>query len=445
MKTLIQGGTIVNEGVCFKGSIVMDDDTILEILPEDTCTAIACERVVDARGKYIIPGVIDEHVHFRDPGLTQKADMITESRAAVAGGVTSFMDMPNTVPQTTTLEALEQKWEEAARKSSINYSFYFGATNDNYPLFSQLDKQRVCGIKLFMGASTGNMLVDQEQSLNAIFGSTDLLIAAHCEDQQLIYEHLAAYKAKGMEDLPVEKHAELRDEEVCYSSSALAVQLATRHNARLHLLHVSTRKELELLSKQPLEKKKITAEVCVPHLLFTDADYGRQGARIKCNPAIKSAEHREALRQAVRDGRIDTIATDHAPHLLSEKQGGALKAVSGMPMIQFSLISMLELVQQGVFSMETMVEKMCHAPAKLYHIDRRGFIRKGYKADIVLIEPTDPWTLTSENIFSKCRWSPMEGHTFSWKVSQTYVNGVLVYDHGNIDEHYRGQALTFNR
>lgn len=442
-RTLIQNAVIVNEGRKVTGSVVIEGETIAEILVDKEQPSAPCDEIIDATGCYLLPGVIDEHVHFRDPGLTHKADITTESHAAAAGGVTSIMDMPNTHPQTTSLEALEEKFALLAEKSAVNYSCYFGATNNNYTQFPQLDKHRVCGVKLFMGSSTGNMLVDRMASLRNIFEGTDLLIAAHCEDQGIIKENTDKYKKEYGDDVPLALHPVIRSEEACYRSSELAIQLAREANARLHIMHISTAKELSLFTKAMLTDKKITAEACVSHLVFTEDDYQTLGARIKCNPAIKTAEDRKALQEAVNSGLIDAIATDHAPHLLSEKEGGALKAMSGMPMIQFSLVSMLELVDKGVFSIEKIVEKMCHAPAQMYEIQNRGFIRKGFQADLVLVRPDSEWTVTPECILSKCKWSPLEGHTFNWKVEKTFANGHPLYTNGNIDDTYRGQALRF--
>ncbi|GAA6467363.1 dihydroorotase [Bacteroides thetaiotaomicron] len=442
-RILIKNAVIVNEGRKVPGSVVIEGEKIAEILVDRQEAAMPCDETIDASGCYLLPGAIDEHVHFRDPGLTHKADITTESHAAAAGGVTSIMDMPNTNPQTTTLEALNDKLALLAEKSSVNFSCYFGATNNNYPLFSQLDKKRVCGVKLFMGSSTGNMLVDRMASLRNIFGGTDLLIAAHCEDQGIIKENTDKYKKEYGDDVPLALHPVIRSEEACYRSSALAVQLARETNARLHIMHISTARELSLFSKAPLAEKRITAEACVSHLIFTEEDYQTLGARIKCNPAIKTAEDRKALQEAVNSGLIDAIATDHAPHCLSEKEGGALKAMSGMPTIQFSLVSMLELADKGAFSIEKVVEKMSHAPAQMYEICNRGFIRKGYQADLVLVRPDSAWTVTTDCILSKCKWSPLEGHTFHWKVEKTFVNGHLLYDNGTIDENYRGQELRF--
>ena len=444
-RTWIKNARIVNEGKTHEGSLVICDEEIEAIYEGDEAPSVPCDETIDAEGAYLLPGVIDDHVHFRDPGLTHKADMHTESMAAVAGGVTSYMDMPNTNPQTTSIEALNNKFEDAAQKSVANYSFYFGATNDNEGLIPHLDKQRICGIKLFMGASTGNMLVDKMDSLKYIFKHAGMLIATHCEDQSIINSNIAAYKGKYDEDLPIHYHPLIRDERACYESSSLAVALAKETGARLHIMHISTAKELELLEDKPIGEKNITAEACVSHLFFSDKDYERLGARIKCNPAIKTLKDRDALRQALTVNLIDVIGTDHAPHLLSEKQGGALKAVSGMPSIQFSLVAVMELVKEGVISIEQLVQKMCHAPALLYQIEKRGFIRPGYKADLVILNPNAPWSVNDTCILSKCGWSPMEGQTFHSKVEKTFVNGTLVYDNGIVNETHRGEALKFAR
>ena len=444
-RTWIKNAQIVNEGKTFNGSVIIEDEIIVEVLQENETPSNECDETIDASGCYLIPGVIDDHVHFRDPGLTHKADILTESMAAAAGGVTSYMDMPNTNPQTTTLEALEDKFKDAATKSIVNYSFYFGATNENADLLAQLDKNRVCGVKLFMGSSTGNMLVDQQETLKHIFANAGMLIATHCEDQQIISANTALYKEKYGEDPDVKYHPEIRNEEACYQSSALAVQLAKETGARLHIMHISTAKELELLANKAIEEKNITAEACVSHLFFCDEDYETFGTRIKCNPAIKSKADRDALRQALTGNLIDVIGTDHAPHLLSEKQGGALKAVSGMPTLQFSLNSVMELVHEGLISMEQLVQKMCHAPATLYQIEKRGFIRTGYKADLAIVNPNTEWTVNKECILSKCGWSPMEGQTFHAKVEKTFVNGQMVYDGKQVDALHRGQELRFDR
>ena len=441
----IHNARIVNEGQTFCGAIVIENEVIAEVLKQGEEPSAPCDEIIDAQGCYLLPGVIDDHVHFRDPGLTHKADMYTESMAAAAGGVTSYMDMPNTNPQTTTLEALENKFQDAATKSIVNYSFYFGATNNNADDLAKLDKKHVCGVKLFMGSSTGNMLVDRMETLKNIFANAGMLIATHCEDQNIISANAAAYQKKYGDDPEVRYHPEIRSEEACYESSALAVQLAKETGARLHIMHISTAKELTLLEDKPIAEKNITAEACVSHLFFCDEDYEKFGTRIKCNPAIKSKKDRDALRQALTCNLIDVIGTDHAPHLLSEKQGGALKAVSGMPTLQFSLTAVMELVHQGQLSIEQLVQKMCHAPATLYQMERRGFIRPGYQADLVLVNPQKEWTVTNDCLLSKCGWSPMEGETFHSKVEKTFVNGHLVYADNQVDATHRGQALTFCR
>lgn len=441
----IHNAVIVNEGKQFAGSVVIDNGIIREVLEEGKQPSQACDEEVDAKGCCLIPGVIDDHVHFRDPGLTHKADMASETAAAAAGGVTSFMDMPNCNPQTTTLEALNAKFEDAATKCVVNYSFYFGATNNNVHVLKELDKTRVCGVKLFMGASTGNMLVDRMEALRKIFSEAGMLIATHCEDQNTIRENTERFRQECGEDPDITCHPLIRSEEACYRSSALAVQLAKETNARLHVLHVSTARELELFEDKPLSEKRITAEACVSHLFFCDEDYQTLGARIKCNPSIKTRADRDALRGALSTNRIDVVGTDHAPHLLTEKQGGALKAVSGMPSIQFSLVSLFELVHEGVLTVEQLVQKMCHAPAELYQIEKRGYIRPGYWADLVLVNPNKEWTVTSDCIQSKCGWSPMEGCHFHAQVEKTFVNGVLAYADGKVNTSNRGQALVFAR
>lgn len=441
----IHNAVIVNEGKQFAGSVVIDNGIIREVLEEGKQPSQPCDEEVDAKGCYLIPGVIDDHVHFRDPGLTHKADMASETAAAAAGGVTSFMDMPNCNPQTTTLEALNAKFEDAATKCVVNYSFYFGATNNNVHVLKELDKTRVCGVKLFMGASTGNMLVDRMEALRKIFSEAGMLIATHCEDQNTIRENTERFRQECGEDPDITCHPLIRSEEACYRSSALAVQLAKETNARLHVLHVSTARELELFEDKPLSEKRITAEACVSHLFFCDEDYQTLGARIKCNPSIKTRADRDALRGALSTNRIDVVGTDHAPHLLTEKQGGALKAVSGMPSIQFSLVSLFELVHEGVLTVEQLVQKMCHAPAELYQIEKRGYIRPGYWADLVLVNPNKEWTVTSDCIQSKCGWSPMEGCHFHAQVEKTFVNGVLAYADGKVNTSNRGQALVFAR
>ena len=445
-RTLIHNATIVNEGRSVQGSVVIEGDRIAEVLTYGKKLSVPCDETIDATGCCLLPGVIDDHVHFRDPGLTHKADILTESRAAAAGGVTSIMDMPNTNPLTTTLSALEQKFDLLNEKCIVNHSCYFGATNNNYTEFNQLDKHRVCGIKLFMGSSTGNMLVDKTNSLLNIFNGTDMLIATHCESQEIIKKNTEYYKKMFSDapEVPISKHPNIRSSAACYASTELAVRMASLAGARLHVLHVSTAKELQLFSDIPLEEKHITAEACVAHLLYRQQDYKELGTRIKCNPSIKKQADRDALRNAVNTGVIDVIATDHAPHLLSEKEGGSLKAMSGMPMIQFSLVSMLELAEKGIFSIETIVEKMCHAPVQIYGICDRGYVREGYKADLVLVSHGDRWEVNSENILSKCGWSPLEGNSFRWKVERTFANGHLIYSDGQVDDTYRGEELRFD-
>ena len=440
MKTLIKGGTLVNEGRLFDGSIVVEDSRIAQIIEGNHTPDTSYDEVIDASGCFVLPGIIDDHVHFREPGLTAKADIDTESRAAAAGGVTTYFDMPNTVPQTTTLEALEEKYALGAEKSHVNYAFFFGATNDNVTLFSQLDKRRVPGIKLFMGSSTGNMLVDRQEALDQIFASADMPIMVHCEDTGIINHNMAAAKEKYGDDPNVTHHPEIRSAEACYESTKLAVALAKKHHARLHVAHLSTARELELFGDDP----HITAEATVSHLFFCDRDYSLLGTRIKCNPAIKSERDREALREALNDGRISVIGTDHAPHLLSQKEGGCAKAASGMPMIQFSLVTMLELVDQGVLSLERLVELMCHHPATLFGVRHRGFLREGYQADIVLVRPNTGWTVTKELILSKCGWSPMEGHMYLWRIERTLCNGHTVWQQGRVDTDYIGQPVEFS-
>ena len=440
MRTLIQGGTLVNEGKLFEGSILIEDSRIARIYTEPHTPEASYDEVIDASGCFVLPGIIDDHVHFREPGLTAKADIESESRAAAAGGVTTYFDMPNTVPQTTTLEALEEKFALAARKSHVNYSFFFGATNDNAALLPKLDVHRIPGVKLFMGSSTGNMLVDRREALEKIFASSTLPIMTHCEDTDIINRNMAAAIEKYGDDPKVIHHPEIRSEEACYESTRLAVELARQHQARLHVAHLTTARELELISP---DDPAITAEATVSHLYFYDRDYTALGTRIKCNPAIKTLRDRDALREALNDGRIAVIGTDHAPHLLSQKEGGCQKAASGMPMIQFSLVTMLELVDQGVLSIERLVELMCHNPARLFEVRQRGFLREGYQADIVLVRPDTGWTVTKDVIQSKCGWSPMEGHMYLWRVERTLCNGHTVYQQGRVDTSYIGQPVTF--
>lgn len=443
MRTLIKNGTIVNEGRSFLGDLVVNGEQIEEIFEGKAPRGIY-DQVIDASGCFVLPGVIDDHVHFREPGLTRKADIESESRAAAFGGVTSYFEMPNTNPQTTTLEALEDKFALGAQKSHVNYSFFFGATNDNVDLFDRLDVHRIPGIKLFMGSSTGNMLVDKYESLQQIFVKAKKLglpVMTHCEDTDIINRNMAAYQKKYGEDPDVKFHPEIRSVEACYESSSLAVKLAKESGAHLHIAHVTTARELEFFGKD----ENITGEAVIAHLYFSDEDYADKKAFIKCNPAIKTVKDRQALREALADGRISVVGTDHAPHEWKDKQGGCAKAASGMPMVQFSLVSMLELVDEGVLSIERMVEVMSHHPAKLFQVDKRGFLRPGYQADIVIVRPHTAWTVLKEIIQSKCGWSPMEGHEYQWQVEQTICNGHLIYNKGEFDEAYRGEELTFRK
>ena len=443
-RTLIYNVTMVNAGRRFKGGLLIEDDRIERIFDDESLfSSMPAGTGINAEGCYLLPGVIDDHVHFREPGLTAKADIESESRAAAAGGVTTYIDMPNTLPQTTTVEALKQKRVLAAHKSHVNYGFFVGATRNNIDELRSLNRRKVCGIKLFMGASTGNMLVDDEEALDRLFEQARLPIMTHCEDGAMIAENMAACKAQYGDDPDVALHSRIRSAEACYASTAEAVRLAKKWGARLHVAHISTAKELELFTPGD---SRITAEVCLPHLLFTEADYARLGSRIKCNPAVKTAEDRDALRKALTDGRISVIGTDHAPHTIADKQGGAARAASGMPTLQFSLVSMLQLVDEGVLSLERMVELMCHAPARLFNIEGRGYLREGYKADLVLVRPHSPWTLTPNKIESRCNWSPLEGRRFNWKVEKTFCNGYLIYNNGQItDETFHGQPVTFDR
>ena len=440
---MIEHATIVNEGKAFKGAVVISNDRIEDILQENESPRGHFDNVVDATGCFVLPGVIDDHVHFREPGLTAKADIKSESRAAAFGGVTTYFDMPNTVPQTTTLVALEVKRAIAARDSHVNYSFFFGATNTNADLFSRLDIHRTPGIKLFMGSSTGNMLVDQGEALDKIFSTAPLPIMAHCEDTGIINDNMKAAKAAFGDDPDVTHHPEIRSEEACYKSTEQAVRLARKHGARLHVAHLTTARELELFEPWTSSIPQITAEAVIAHLLFTDEDYKTLGTRIKCNPAVKGKSDREALRKALADGRIAVVGTDHAPHQFADKQGGCAHAASGMPMIQFSLLTMLELVDEGVLTIERVAELMCHRPALLFDVNGRGFIRKGYKADLAIVRQCNPWTVTDDIIESKCGWSPMAGHEYQWRVECTLCNGHPVYSHGRVDTGYVGQAVAF--
>ncbi|TFD93746.1 dihydroorotase [Dysgonomonas capnocytophagoides] len=443
---LIHNATIINEGKSFTGSVLVDGELIQTIykttgdVPQDILNRA---EIIDGTGRWLIPGVIDDQVHFRDPGLTHKGDITTESKAAIAGGVTSYMEMPNTKPQTTTIDALNTKFESASERSYSNYSFYLGATNDNLDELKKVDKKNVCGIKIFMGSSTGNMLVDKRKALESIFGEIDMLIATHCEEEEIIQKNIAYYKGLYDEDAPVKYHPLIRSAEACYQSSAKAIELADKHGARLHILHLSTAREISLFDIKPLINKKITGEVCVHHLWFSDEDYEKYGTRIKWNPAVKTKEDREALMKGLLSGKLDVIATDHAPHLLEEKIGGCFKAASGGPLVQHSLQMMLELAKNGKISKEDVVDKMCHAPATLFRVHKRGYIREGYFADLVLVNPEKSYTITQENILYKCKWSPLEGETVSSTIEKTFLNGQIAFENGIIKE-IKGRALTFD-
>lgn len=441
---LIKNALVINEGNSFKASILIEKETITAIFKENVPESVAeSADIIDAEGKWLMPGVIDDHVHFRDPGLTHKGDMATESKAAVAGGVTSFMDMPNNVPQTTSIKAWEGKVEIARQKSYANYSFYLGATENNLEELERADYGRVCGVKVFMGSSTGNMLVDDSKTLERIFRSVPAIIAVHAESESIIKENKDKYVDEFGNDLPLSYHQLIRNEKACYEATARAIEIADRCGTRLHLLHLSTAKELNLLDDGLLEDKKITSEACILHLWFDEDDYDRYGNMIKCNPAIKTAEDRAALREGVASGLIDVVATDHAPHLWTEKAGGCLVAASGAPSVQFSLQVMLELVFQGLMSKEALVKRMCHAPAIIHNIVKRGFIREGYYADLVLVDPDATCTLSGSKILSKCGWSPFEGMLFHSDIYQTWVNGKLVYEKGKIKGRTAAKELMF--
>ena len=439
MKTLIYGGIIVNEDRSHYGSLVMENDVIAEIIEGKEIPCGNYDRKIDATGLFVLPGVIDSHVHFREPGLTAKADIGTESEAAAYGGVTTFFDMPNTVPQTTSVDALDAKFRIAREKSHVNYSFFFGATNSNADALQTLDRHVVPGVKLFMGASTGNMLVDSDYSLRKIFSNATMPVMVHCEDTGMINANMTEAKSRYGDDPDVALHPLIRSEEACYASSSRAVRMARTYGTRLHVAHVSTAKELELFGHDG----NITAEAVIAHLFFSDEDYARLGTRIKCNPAVKTAYDRSELRKALSLGAISNVGTDHAPHLLKDKEGGCARAASGMPMIQFSLVTMLELVDNGVLDMERLVRLMCHNPADIFEVRGRGYLRKGYKADIVLVGRDRRWTVTGDTVRSKCGWSPMEGHTYDWRVVKTICNGQVVYDDGTFYDNIRGEQVMF--
>lgn len=443
--TLIKNAKIVNEGLVAEGDVLIEGGRIARvdkhISPKDSNVA-----VIDAHGMYLLPGVIDDQVHFREPGLTHKGDIYSESRAAVAGGITSYIEQPNTVPQATTIELVEKKYDLAAKRSLANYAFNIGATNTNIEELLRVDKTRLPGVKIFMGSSTGNMLVDDEQALERIFAEVDLPIFTHCEDEGIIRKNLEEVIGRFGDDIPMSYHPAIRSSEACYRSSSYAVDLAGKHNSRLHVYHLSSKEETRLFQNDvPLKKKRITAEACVHHLWFDDTDYAGKGSLIKWNPAVKSAADREAIWDALLDDRIDVIATDHAPHTLEEKQNPYTSAPSGGPLVQHALVAMMEYVSDGKISMEKLAKKMCHNPAILFNVAERGFIREGYHADLVLLDPSRPWTVNRDNIIAKCGWSPFEGNSFRARVSHTFVNGVLVYHKGKFDETQYGQRLVFNR
>jgi len=440
---LIKNATIVNEGSSFVGDLLVENGIIKKI---DSSITINSMTVIDASGKYLIPGLIDDQVHFREPGLTHKATIGSESRAAVAGGITTFIEMPNTVPQATNQQLLQDKFNIAEKTSLANYSFMFGGTNDNLEELLKTDPKTVAGIKLFLGSSTGNMLVDNLEVLEKIFSSTKLIISVHCEDEETIKKNTAEHKAQYGEHIPIELHPVIRSEEACYLSSSRAIELAKKTGARLHVFHVSTAKETTLFRNDiPLEEKQITSEVCVHHLWFSDQDYKEKGTHIKWNPAVKTAADRQGLWKALLDDRLDIIATDHAPHTLEEKSNSYLKAPSGGPLVQHALLALLEKVSEKVISIEKLVEKACHNPAIIFQIENRGFIREGYYADLVLIDLKAPQTVCKENILYKCGWSPFEGTTFSSSVTHTFVNGVLMYHEGVFNNEVKGKRITFNR
>ncbi|MDR1526764.1 MAG: dihydroorotase [Dysgonamonadaceae bacterium] len=439
----IRNATVINEGVRRQADVLIEGERIVSVQSTE-CTVQdtpPCSQVIDATGLLLLPGLIDDQVHFREPGLTHKGDIRSESRAAVAGGITSFMDMPNTLPQTVTVEALNDKFERAALQSLANYTFAIGATNDNLSELKKAGAARAAAVKIFMGASTGNMLVDDPDTLESIFSEVDKIIAVHCESEAIIRANKEKYSRLSGGNPDVSYHPKIRSHEACYASSSKAVALAKKHGTRLHLFHLSTAEEMELMESIPLKEKRITGEVCVHHLWFSDEDYACLGSRIQWNPAIKTKVDRDALRQALRDGKLDVVATDHAPHTWEEKQGSCLQAASGGPMVQHALTVMLELCRQGVFTPELVVEKMAHAPAELFGIKDRGYIREGYYADLVLVDPHRSWTVSQENLLYQCGWSPLEGTTFSHKVVKTFVNGTLVYDDGWLNEHFRGKEL----
>lgn len=440
---LICDATIVNEGTRFVGNVLVEHGRISKISANKIEAANATK--IDAKGLLLLPGVIDDQVHFREPGLTHKGDIASESRAAAAGGVTSFMEMPNTKPPTTTVDLLEEKFEIASRTSFANYSFYIGATNENLDVIANIDPRTTCGVKVFMGSSTGNMLVDERKTLEGIFAESPTIVTTHCEDEATIRRNLAEFQTRYGEAIPVEAHPLIRSNEACVRSTDLAISLASKYGSKLHVLHLSTKEEMALLDAKPLAEKKITGEVCVHHLWFSDKDYAQRGNFIKWNPAVKSEADRDALRDALKTGKLDVVATDHAPHTFEEKSNPYLTAPSGGPSVQHSLALMLELAKQGFYTIEEVVNKMCHAPATLFQVTQRGFIREGYFADLVLVDPSTPWTISKENIFYKCGWSPFDGVTLSNRVKTTFVNGEIAYSDGVVYEKPLGMRLTFDR
>ena len=442
---LIKNAKIVNEGTIFEGDVLIENEFIVEIAERISPKLANC-KIIDAEGSYLIPGAIDDQVHFREPGLTHKGDIASESRAAVAGGITSYIEQPNTIPNAVTQEILEEKYQIAAKTSYANYSFMMGGTNDNLEEILKTNPKNVAGIKLFLGSSTGNMLVDNQEALEKIFSSTKMLIALHCEDETTIKNNLERYKLQFGEDIPVEFHHLIRSAEACYISSSKAIELAKKTGARLHIFHLSTAKEMELFTnKIPLEEKQITAEVCIHHLWFSEEDYKTKGNLIKWNPAIKTAQDRTALWEALLDDRIDVIATDHAPHTLEEKNQTYLKAPSGGPLVQHAVVAMFEANHQGKISVEKIVEKMCHNPAKIFKIEKRGFIKEGFYADLVIVNPSLPWNVKKENILAKCGWSPFEEYNFKSRITHTFVNGELVYQNFKVKDIPVGKRLLFNR
>lgn len=440
---LIKNASMVNDGRILEGDLLIRNGRIEQISPEIAVPEQA--RVLDAEGHTLIPGMIDDQVHFREPGATHKGDMRSESRAAVAGGITSFMDMPNTNPQTTTRRALEEKYLLAADRSLANYAFYLGATNDNLDEIVALDPKQACGIKVFMGASTGNMLVNREEALEAIFRDAPLLVATHCEDTPTIQQLEERYREKYGEDVPMECHPKIRSAEACYRSSSMAVELAKKHDTRLHVLHLTTAREMELFEPGPPDAKRITAEACVHHLYFDDRDYARKGSFIKCNPAVKAKSDRDALRKALVEGRIDVVATDHAPHTLDEKLNSYFKAPAGLPLVQWALPMMFELYHDRLISLEQLVEKTSHAPARLFNVSQRGYLREGYWADLALVDLNNPTRVERRNVLYKCGWSPMEGERLRSRIVATFVNGQMAYRNGRVNDAVLGQRLEFDR